>query len=100
MYYAPGFRWRAVYQTEKGTGYDIDKTEIDECPVSHISPWAAEVVASLALNTQVRDATGESPLPSVKLWPAKFVDAARICEVERIKEHNARIEAEASEREG
>lgn len=60
---------------------------------------STELAASLMLARQVREATGENPLPSVKLWPVRLIDAARLLHVEQIKEHNARIEAEDGERE-
>jgi hypothetical protein len=98
VYHKADYRWRAVYETAKGTPYTIDDTEIAECPVSYMSPENAEIVASLELARQVREATDESPLPPVKQWPVTLIDAARIIAVENIKDHNARIEAEEDER--
>jgi hypothetical protein len=98
VYYWPEYRWRANYETDRGTPYSVDGTEIDECPVSYISGWAAEVVSSLELSRQVREATGENPLPPVHLWPVRLIDVARIISIEKIKESNARFEAEQAER--
>lgn len=68
--------------------------------MSYISPLSAELVGSLDLARRVREGCGGSPLPPVDTWPVKLLDAARVMNVESIKEHNARIEAEADEREG
>jgi hypothetical protein len=99
VFYRPEYRWTATYKTRNGTPYEIDGSDIDECPVSYISADSAELAGSLELARQVREATGESPLPPVNRWPARLIDAARLVSIERIKEHNACGEAEAQERE-
>jgi len=99
-YYAPEYRWRAMYETERGTPYEVEGTEISECPVSFLSPLSVEVVSSLETARQLREATGENPLPPVRSWPVRLLDAQRLIHIEGIKTHNARIEAEQSEREG
>ena len=71
---------------------------IGECPVSFISPDSAELVASIQLVSNVREATGENPLPPVKTWPVTLIDAARIVRTEGIKENNECFKAEQSER--
>ena len=99
MYYKPQYQWSATYETEKGTAYTIEDTEIAECPVSYMSDESVELAASLVLARQVREATGENPLPPVPQWPVRLIDAARLIHIEGIKVHNACFEAEQSERE-
>lgn len=78
--------------------YEIEESEIDECPVSYISPWAAELVGSLEVARQVREAIGENPLPPANRWPVRLLDAARLVNVESIKEEGARNLKEFEER--
>lgn len=92
------YRWSAKYETAKGSVYEVEETDIDECPVSYVSAWAAELAGSLEVMRQVREATGENPLPSVNRWPVRLLDAARLVNIERIKENNARMEMEHEER--
>jgi hypothetical protein len=99
VYHRPDYRWTATYKTAKGTSYEIDETDIAECPVSYITARSSELVGSLEIARQVREATGESPLPPVTEWPVRLIDAARLVNVEGIKEHNACLEVEHHERE-
>jgi len=99
VYHNPDYRWTATYETAKGSHYEIDGTDIEECPVSYISSLSAELAGSIDIMNQVREATGENPLPPVIEWPVRLLDASRLVNVERIKEHNSRLEAEHEERE-
>ena len=99
MYHRLDYRWTATYKTERGTPYEIDDTDAPECPVSYVSPAVAELAGALEMARRAREATGENPLPPVKRWPVRLLDAARLIHIEGIREHNARIEAEARERE-
>lgn len=72
---------------------------IGECPASFIDPTSAELVASIQLASNVREATGEHPLPPVNMWPVRLIDIARIVHTEGIKQNNSCFKAEQSERE-
>jgi hypothetical protein len=87
-----------VYQTRKDTAYEIEDTEIDECPVSLISPESIQVVEAHGRARIANQSCGAQMYgPDLSRWPARDVDALVLIETERTKEHNARIEAEISE---
>jgi hypothetical protein len=56
-----------------------------------------ELICCLENARQVREATGENPLPPVRKWPVALIDAAKITWQERVREHNARVTAESEE---
>jgi hypothetical protein len=90
--------WTATYRTEKGTEYSIEGVETAECPVSLISPRAAEIVQVFSRAKYAKDGAGAALYgPDLSKWPAWAVDAAVAIEQERIREHNARSAAEVRE---
>lgn len=72
--------------------YTVPDTEISECPVSYISPASRELV-QIVFRSQYATA---APLFGTDLskWPIWAMDVLVTVEQERIKEHNARFDAE------
>jgi hypothetical protein len=66
--------------------------------VSLISPQSAELIQVFSRARHAREGGGATLFgPDLSKWPAWAVDALVVIEQERIKEHNARIEAESEE---
>jgi hypothetical protein len=86
------------YRTEKGTPYHPENVQMDECPVSLISPAAQHLVMTFLDAKLVRDSTGAVLYGTdLRAWPVKMHDAAVLIERCRIAEHNARVMAEIAE---
>ena len=69
-----------------------------ECPASLIRPETRELIQILHRAKRAQDAGGAALCgPDLRRWPARVVDALAAMEEERIRVHNAEIEAEASE---
>ncbi len=94
MIHDPGYRWSATYTTDDGQ-YEVTDTEIDECPVSFITPKASEIVQILNRTRHAKENSGAGLFGhDLSKWPAWAVDAVVVIEQERIKAENARFEAE------
>ena len=95
----PFDRWCAVYRTQKGTAYEIPDTQIEECPVSFITPLSIELIQIANRTSLAKEKTGAGMYgPDLSKYPSKFVDVITILEREVRKETNERYEVEASER--
>lgn len=71
---------------------------MNECPVSLISPKSAELVQVFTRANHAREGGGAALFgPDLSKWPTWAVDALVVIEQERVKEHNARLEAEYAE---
>jgi hypothetical protein len=67
----------------------------DECPVSAIKPEMQQLVQIAAQEGHSFRATGASLLgPKSGKWPAWWFDVVTTLEMQRVLEHNARVEAE------
>jgi len=92
--------WSAVYSTEKGTSYEIEDTELSECPASFISADAAEFVSIINRAELIKETHGASFFGGdLNQWPSVLVDAVAAYQDEKGKEHNAHMEALMRERE-
>ncbi len=79
--------------------FDVPGVEIPECPVSYIGPEARRIVEIFMRGKLIHGACGASLFgPDQSRWPVWAADAAAIVEQESIREHNARIEYENSQR--
>lgn len=88
--------WHAEYRTGKGEAYSVDGTEVNECPVSLITPRSLELVQIFARARYVADEGGAALFgPDISRWPIWAVDATVVIEQERAKEQAARFEAES-----
>lgn len=88
--------WFADYGTPEQPVL-IDGVMSAECPASLITPESIATLEIVNRNRHVREASGCSIFGSdVSRWPAKFVDALELIEIERIRVDNARAEAEES----
>ena len=94
----PDYLWVANYKTFDDTVFDIEGTEIEECPASSISPWAMDMVHTIESARQEREATGENSLPPVRTWPVRLLDAATLIWRESNRIDIARHEAQKHER--
>jgi hypothetical protein len=82
----------------KNTPFSIEGLEIQECPRSYITPRSTELVNIFGSAQHATKASGAALYgPDLAKWPAWAVDACVVLEIERILEHNARIEAQAKE---
>jgi hypothetical protein len=80
--------------------YEIDDTQINECPRSYITPQSIELIQITNRSRQAKESTGAGMFGSdLSKYPSKFVDVITTLERERIKTENAKYEAEDSERE-
>jgi hypothetical protein len=90
--------WEPEYRTAGGTVYGVEGVSTSECPVSLVRPATRELVQILGRARRAREAAGPALLgPDLSRWPARLADAVAAIEEERIKVHNAEVEAEASE---
>jgi hypothetical protein len=93
------YRWDATYLTSEGTPYTVDDTEIDECPVSLITPASVELVQVIDRMHIAKDRTGASPYGTdLSKYPSKLVDSLIAIEIEERKVALARHTAERAER--
>ena len=91
--------WEPEYQTPRGTTYGVEGVSTSECPASLIRPETRELIQILGRAARAREAGGGALFGGdLRRWPARLVDAVTAIEEERIKAHNAGMEAEASER--
>ncbi len=91
--------WEPEYRTAEGTVFGVEGLSAAECPVSLIQPETRELIQILQRARRVQEAGGAALFgPDLRRWPARVVDALAAVEEERIRVHNAEIEAEASER--
>ena len=71
----------------------MEGTEIDECPVSFISPATLSLMGTLDVAELARPSGAALYGPDLSKWPARMVDALVTIEIERTKADNARQEA-------
>lgn len=72
----------------------VPNTEIDECPVSFITPRSQELVAIFGTAQHGQRASGSALYgPDLSKWPAVAVDALVCLELEKNAADNARREA-------
>lgn len=96
----PFDRWMAMYRTSKGTSYDIEDTQIDDCPVSYITPHSLELIQIANRTDLAKEKTGAAAYgPDLSKYPSRMVDVFTILEREGRKVDQARTEAEEFERE-
>ena len=82
------------YESDKGDNFTVPDTEIPECPVSFVTPRSRELV-QIFNRAQYSQGAGASMFgPDLSKWPIWAVDAQVVLEQARIREHNARFEAE------
>ncbi len=75
--------------------YTLPEIQIDECPVSYITPASRELVNIEGRMRRVHDAGGAVFLgPDSSMWPAWWADGVALIEVQRVLEHNARSRQE------
>jgi len=66
--------------------------------VSLITPRSIEIVHVFSRARRAHEASGAALFgPDLSRWPGWAADAAVVIEEERIREHNARVEAELAE---
>lgn len=79
--------------------YIVDDVEINECPVSAITPESQQLIQLFAMAGHAHEASGATLFgPDLSKWPARMFDAQVVLEQCRIEENNARCQAEADMR--
>lgn len=80
--------------------FDVPDVGCDECPVSAITPLAFELVSLFSRANYAHESSGAALFGTdLSKWPVWAVDALVVIEQEKVRESNARFEAEQQNRE-
>jgi len=94
---APGkYKWLPEYTTGNKKLYGVEGVVSEECPVSAIKPEIQQLVQIAALDAHSFRSSGATMFGSNSgQWPAWWFDLITTIEMQRVLEHNARMEAES-----